>query len=126
MRLLVVEDNRTNLMVLTGILKNLQDCEVISCLDPLEALKQAEGSLFDLVLVDYMMPGIDGIEFIRRLRARNEYSHIPVVMITADSHRETRIEGIKAGATDFLTKPVDPVELKARVGNLLDLRRQPR
>jgi len=126
MQLLVVEDNRTNLMVLEGILKNLADCTVKACLDPIEALERAEAVPFDLVLVDYLMPGLNGIEFIGKLRAQPKYAHIPIVMITADSHRQTRLDGIQAGATDFLNKPVDPVELKARIGNLLDLRRQQR
>lgn len=126
MRLLVVEDNRTNLMVLAGILRNLPGCEVETFLDPLAAMARAEAQLFDLVIVDYMMPGLDGRAFITRLRARPEYAHIPMVMITADGQRQTRIDGITAGATDFLNKPVDPVELKARIGNLLTLRRQQR
>lgn len=126
MRMLVVEDNLTNLMVLQGILQNLPDCDVASCLDPLAALALAEREPFDLILVDYMMPGIDGREFIIRLRAQANYAHIPMVMITADASRQTRLDGIRAGATDFLNKPVDPVELKARVGNLLALRRQQR
>lgn len=126
MRLLVVEDNKTNLMVLTGILRNLAGCEVVACLDPKDAMARAESEIFDLVLVDYLMPGIDGREFIVRLRQQAEYAHIPMVMITADGQRQTRIDGITAGANDFLTKPVDPVELKARVGNLLTLRQQQR
>lgn len=124
MRLMVVEDNRTNLLVLKGVLHNLPDCEVEAYLDPLEAIERAEAELFDLLLVDFMMPGMDGRAFIARLRAQERYKHIPMVMITADGNRQTRIDAIQAGATDFLNKPVDPVELKARVGNLLTLRQQ--
>ena len=124
MRLMVVEDNRTNLLVLKGILQKFEGCDVEAFLDPLEALARAEAVVFDLIIVDYLMPDIDGREFITRLRAREEYRHVPMVMITADGNRQTRIDAISAGATDFLNKPVDPVELKARVGNLLVLRRQ--
>lgn len=124
MRLMIVEDNRTNLLVLKGILQRFEDCEVEAFADPLEAIERAEAERFDLVLVDYMMPDLDGRGFIMRLRARDEYRHVPIVMITADGNRQTRIEAITAGATDFLNKPVDPVELKARVGNLLTIRRQ--
>ena len=70
MHLLVVEDNRTNLMVLEGILRNLPGCTVTACLDPLEALERAETVTFDLVLVDYLMPRLNGIELIGKLRAR--------------------------------------------------------
>lgn len=126
MRLLVVEDNRTNLLVLKGILQKFDGCDVEAFLDPLEAVERAESILFDLILVDYMMPGLDGQKFIARLRARDEYRHIPIVMITADGNRQTRIDSITAGATDFLNKPIDPVELRARIGNLLTLRQQQR
>ncbi|WP_417310542.1 HD domain-containing phosphohydrolase [Devosia sp.] len=126
MRLMVVEDNRTNLLVLSGILKKFPDCEVESFLDPLEAIARAEAELFDLIVVDYMMPNLDGRGFISRLRERDDYRHIPMVMITADGNRQTRIEAITSGATDFLNKPVDPVELRARIGNLLVMRQQQR
>lgn len=124
MRLLIVEDNQTNLLVLKGIMQKLPDCDVEAFADPLVAIARAEATLFDLVLVDYMMPGLDGRQFIERLRAREEYRPIPIVMITADGNRRTRIDAITSGATDFLNKPIDPVELKARIGNLLTLRRQ--
>lgn len=124
MRLMVVEDNRTNLLVLKGILQKFEGCDVEAFLDPVEALARAEAVPFDLILVDYLMPELDGREFILRLRARDQYRHVPMVMITADGNRQTRIDSISAGATDFLNKPVDPVELKARIGNLLLMRRQ--
>ncbi len=124
MRLMVVEDNRTNLLVLKGILQKFEGCDIEAFLSPIEALARAEAVPFDLILVDYMMPELDGREFIVRLRQRDQYRHVPMVMITADGNRQTRIDSISAGATDFLNKPVDPVELKARIGNLLLMRRQ--
>ena len=124
MRLMVVEDNKTNLLVLKGIVQKFEGCDVEAYLDPVEAIARAEAVPFDLIIVDYMMPELDGREFIVRLRRREEYRHVPMVMITADGNRQTRIDSISAGATDFLNKPVDPVELKARIGNLLVLRRQ--
>ncbi len=124
MRLMVIEDNRTNLLVLKGILEKFPDSQVEAYLDPLEAMARAEAVLFDLIIVDYMMPGLDGRGVIARLRQRNEYRHVPIVMITADGNRQTRIDSITAGATDFLNKPIDPVELRARIGNLLTLRQQ--
>lgn len=122
MRILIAEDNRTNLMVLKGIVERLDGTSVAAYLDPLEALRATESEVFDLVLVDYMMPGIDGKSFIERLRAKPPYRHVPVVMITGESDRKVRLEAITAGATDFLTKPIDPVELKARITNLMALR----
>ena len=64
MKLLVVEDNRTNLLVLKGILQKMDGCEVEAFADPLAALERAKAELFDLILVDYMMPGLDGRSFI--------------------------------------------------------------
>lgn len=124
MRVLIVEDNRTNLLVLKGIVGNIPGCSVEAYLDPLEALAATADRSFDLILVDYLMPMMNGREFIAELRKSPDYAHVPMVMVTADGHRDTRIDAITAGATDFLNKPVDPVELKARVGNLLTLRRQ--
>lgn len=124
MRLMVVEDNRTNLLVLKGILQKFEGCDVEAFLDPVEAAERAEAEPFDLIIVDYIMPDLDGREFIIRLRRHERYRHVPIVMITADGNRQTRIDSISAGATDFLNKPIDPVELKARIGNLLVLRRQ--
>lgn len=124
MRLMVIEDNRTNLLVLKGILQKFPGCEVEAFLDPLDAVVRAEETVFDLIIVDFMMPGLDGRGVISRLRAREEYRHVPIVMITADGNRQTRIDSITAGATDFLNKPIDPVELRARIGNLLTLRQQ--
>lgn len=124
MRLMVIEDNRTNLLVLKGILQKFAGCDVEAFLDPVEAVARAEEQQFDLILVDFMMPAMDGRSVIARLRAREAYSHVPIVMITADGNRQTRIDSITAGATDFLNKPIDPVELRARIGNLLTLREQ--
>ena len=126
MRLMIVEDNRTNLLVLKGIIEKFPGCTVDAFLDPFEALAATATDSYDLIVVDYMMPGLDGRSLIAALRARPEYEHIPIVMITADGNRATRIDAITAGATDFLSKPVDPVELRARIGNLLTLRRQQR
>ena len=61
----------------------------------------------DLVLVDYQMPEIDGIEFVRRLRLMPEYAHVPMVMVTVHDDRKVRYAALDAGITDFLTKPID-------------------
>src|SRR5437016_13784333 len=78
----------------------------------------------DLVLVDYMMPDMDGIEFVKRLRALPGYEHVPIVMVTVHDDRKVRYAALDAGITDFLTKPVDARECLARCRNLLTLRRQ--
>ncbi len=123
MRILIVEDNPINLAILTGIVSKIPDCVVESHTDPMVALRCCWSGAFDLVLVDYIMPRIDGLTFIRELRRDPMSIHIPIIMITGAGDRALKIEAIEHGATDFLNKPVDPQELKVRVTNLLALRR---
>ncbi|PZX11349.1 putative two-component system response regulator [Palleronia aestuarii] len=122
MRILIVEDDPIALSVLTRLAARALDCEVVGHAVPSEALADCFRTTTDLVFVDYQLPGMDGIMFIRRLRERAEYVHVPVVMITAESSNALKIEAIEAGATDFLRKPFDPEELKCRSRNLLQLR----
>src|SRR6202000_3082814 len=76
----------------------------------------------DIILLDVMMPGLDGFEVCRRLKAEPATRHIPVVLVTALDGRQDRLTGLKAGADDFLTKPIDDVALFARVRSLTRLK----
>src|SRR5207247_2202492 len=91
---------------------------------PVAAVCCATGHVSDLVRFDYMMPDMDGIEFVKRLRALPGYEHVPIVMVTVHDDRKVRYAALDAGITDFLTKPVDARECLARCRNLLTLRRQ--
>jgi putative two-component system response regulator len=122
MHIVVVDDNAINLAVLRTIVSRIAGCTVAAFECPTAALEHTDDANCDLVLVDYMMPGMDGVRFITLLRDNPRNKHVPVVMITADCDRVLRIAAIQAGATDFLNKPVDPDELKVRVTNLLKLR----
>jgi DNA-binding response OmpR family regulator len=86
-------------------------------------MKLAFERIPDLVLCDVMMPGIDGCEVCRRLKADERTSHIPVILLTARSLCDDRIKGLEAGADAYMAKPCDIVELKVRIGNLLEGRR---
>lgn len=122
MRVLVVDDSATTLMLMSQIIASV-DAKPLTFNDPIEALEQAQGLGIDLAVVDYEMPGnIDGIEFIKRLRQISGLSDVPVVMVTACDQPSTRYAALTAGATDFLRKPVDPIEVKSRLRNLLKLR----
>lgn len=105
-----------------AIVKAATIAEIDSCLLPSEALKRSLETQYDLVLVDHIMPEMDGVQFTSALRARDAYRLVPIIMVTSDMDRNTRIEAIRAGATDFVNKPFDPTELQARVANLLTLR----
>ncbi|HMQ29106.1 MAG TPA: response regulator [Chloroflexaceae bacterium] len=88
-----------------------------------EALERAAADLPDLVLLDVMMPGMDGFEVCRRMRADAMLAEVPIVLVTALDDRESRLEGLDAGADDFISKPFDRVELRARVHAITRLNR---
>ncbi|SEH34165.1 HD domain-containing phosphohydrolase [Magnetospirillum fulvum] len=120
----IVDDNDTNLMLFEQIVRRVDAEVTIACYpDPLTALVDCSRQMADLVLLDYMMPGIDGHEYVRRMRAMPGARDVPIVMITAAADRFVRQTALELGVTDFLTKPVDPSEMRVRVTNLLALRR---
>lgn len=123
MRILVVEDNPTNLAVLVSVISRIPECTVEGLTQPILALQKVREVSFDLCVIDHQMPGMTGTELIRALRALEDYQSVPLIMVTADDDRKVRVEAVEAGATDFLTKPLNPVELRARVHNLLALRK---
>jgi putative two-component system response regulator len=119
---LMVDDNMTNLVLVRHLVTRMEGCEAVAFTDPAKALARLETADVDIVLVDYRMPDIDGIEFIRRMRAMPRHEHVPIVMVTTVDERDVLIEALEAGATDFLTKPLEPIEFKVRLRNLLALR----
>ena len=120
-RILVVDDIETNRRLLEARL-SAEYFEVIEAEDGHKAIEAARTQSPDLILLDVMMPGIDGFETCRRLKADPNLRHIPVVMVTALDQRQDRIKGLEVGADEFLTKPVDDVALFARVRSLLRLK----
>jgi two-component system cell cycle response regulator len=117
-RILVVDDIRTNIKVLEAKLTS-EYYEVIAASNGPEALEAAVSQKPDLILLDVMMPGMDGFEVCRRLKASPDTAHVPVIMVTALGDPEDRVQGLSAGADDFLTKPVDDTAMFARVRSLL-------
>ena len=122
MRVVIVEDNRTNLEVLTQLVRRMPEIAVEGFSEGASALADAHKQTCDLMIIDNVMPGMSGLELVEALRALETHRHVPIIMITADADRPTRIAAIEAGATDFLAKPVDPIELRSRLTNLLALR----
>ena len=120
-RILVVDDVEANVRLLEAKL-TLEYYDVLTCQDGATALKMAAAEQPDIILLDVMMPGMDGFETCRRLKADPRTNHIPVVLVTALDGREDRIKGLEAGADDFVTKPLDDVVLFARVRSLTRLK----
>src|SRR3954469_12905197 len=122
---MVVDDQSTGRAILEQVVRGLDERVVVEGFArPVDAVVWAARHVCDLVLVDYMMPEMDGIEFVKRLRALPGYEHVPIVMITVHDDRKVRYAALDAGITDFLTKPIDARECLARCRNLLTLRRQ--
>ncbi|MFK0330576.1 PleD family two-component system response regulator [Rhizobium sp. NPDC090275] len=120
-RILVVDDIPANVKLLEARLI-AEYFDVLTASDGYQALAICERNQVDLILLDIMMPGMDGFEVCERLKSNPKTSHIPVVMVTALDQPADRVRGLKAGADDFLTKPVNDLQLIARVKSLLRLK----
>jgi len=115
-RVLVAEDEEA---MRSFIVRQLAGYEVFEASDGAEALAIAQGEVPDLIICDYMMPELDGIELTSRVREGGATARIPIVLITAQAGEEARLNALEAGVDDFLTKPFSSIELMARVKNLL-------
>lgn len=119
--ILVVDDVPANVKLLEAKLAS-EYYEVISARDGYEAIRQAKEQKPDLVLLDVMMPGMDGFETCKKIKEDADISHIPVVMVTALSETADRLRGLEVGADDFLTKPINDTALFARVKSLVRIK----
>ncbi len=118
-QVLIIDDTEINLILFAALVKKLENCEPRTFARAADALIWVQDYVPDLVIVDYMMPDIDGLEFIRRMREIPGREWVPVVMITANDQKQLRYRALDLGANDFLTKPVDKVEFLARTRNML-------
>src|SRR5881394_116674 len=118
---LVVDDVPANVKLLEARL-SAEYFDVVTAMSGSEALAICEKAECDIVLLDVMMPDMDGFEVCRRIKTNRATHHIPVVMVTALDHPSDRVKGLQAGADDFLTKPVSDVALIARVRSLTRLK----
>ena len=117
-KILIVDDDLDTLR-LVGLLLQRKGYEILAADSGAQALEKAREEKPDLILLDVMMPDMDGIEVLRRLRGRQDTSEIPIIMFTAKSQVEDKVVGFETGADDYLTKPTHPAELTARVRSIL-------
>jgi class 3 adenylate cyclase len=121
-RILVVDDQRANVEMLAGVLQ-ARGYEVLTAMSGEAALDQVRSQNPDIVVSDILMPGMDGYELCRRLRGEPATTLLPVILVTSLDPQGERVNGIEAGADDFLSKPVNWEELFARVKSLLRIKR---
>lgn len=123
MKLLIVDDEPANVALLEELLAEGGYTRVRSLTDARELDETCAAFAPDLVLLDLMMPHVDGFEVLESLRGRAIDAHVPVIVLTADVNEQTKRRALAAGATDFLQKPFDHLEVLLRINNLLELRR---
>jgi two-component system response regulator RpfG len=117
---LIIDDQLTSRQILQQLVGSIEEGLVVKAFaNPVEAADWTMRNTPDLVLTDYKMPEMNGVEFIKRIRGNPKCEHIPVIMVTSIEDRNVRYEALEVGATDFLMKPVDHHECRARCRNLL-------
>jgi putative two-component system response regulator len=124
MKILIVDDDDSNVALLESRLARAGFSCVKSVLDSRYAVDVCKGFAPDLLLLDLMMPFVDGFAVLESLRDPNGGLILPVIVLTADVEPETKLRVLKTGATDFLTKPLDLAEVLARITNVLESRRR--
>lgn len=115
-KILVVDDEDHNRLLIRDLLEN-EGHQVFEAKDGYEALKIIDEQDFDLFLLDVMMPGMDGFELCQKIQSQKDKQLIPILLLTALNDRDSRLKGIRSGAMDYLTKPIDIRELPSRVRN---------
>ncbi len=120
-KILVVDDNQQNLELLMAYLEDIE-CETLAAYDGVEALEIVSKDTPDLILLDIMMPKMSGFEVCKRVKNDPKTTHIPIIMVTALSEYGDIERGIDSGTDDFISKPVNKLELVTRVKTMLKLK----
>lgn len=119
MTILIVEDNPTNAMILKHLAKKVTEEEIVVEADATKALTLCHNRFYNMLIVDHMLPGMSGLQFVKAIRMMERYDDIPVVMVTADQEPGLRQAARAGGVTDFLTKPVEAVAFRSLLSSYL-------
>ncbi len=122
MTVMIVDDSCSSAELLQAQLVSVAEKKTTIYLDPKDALQACLQSMPDLVITDFVMPQMDGADFTKEFRKLKNNEDVPIIVVTTKEDRDTRLRCLHAGANDFLSKPVDEIELQARVRNMLKLR----
>lgn len=122
MKILIVDDSRIMRNILKNIVRELDrdDIRIFEAEDGVEAYEILEKHTLDLLLLDWNMPRLDGLELVRKMRANVEYDIVPVLMITSEAAKYNVIEAIKEGVNDYIVKPVSEDNLLQKIKNILE------
>jgi PleD family two-component response regulator len=123
LKILIVDDEPANVALLEGILSESGYTRIKSVTDSRLAFDACNTFEPDLILLDWLMPHVDGISLLGQIRANYRESYLPVIVLTADTNENTKLNALWAGATDFLLKPFDHIEVLLRIRNVLETRR---
>jgi PleD family two-component response regulator len=123
MKILVIDDDRTTVSLLKRFLQRKGYSRVDGISDSGQALETCDTFDPDLILLDLIMPNVDGFALLKALRSDASETFLPIIVLTGDTTEEAKERALEAGATDFLVKPVSPTEALLRIRNLLEVRR---
>lgn len=123
MKILVIDDEPANVALLEGTLEDNGYTRIKTVTDSRLAIEACKTFQPDLIMLDLMMPHVDGFEILEMLHSEASELFRPVIVLTADANEETKLRALQAGTTDFLLKPFDQIEVLLRIGNLLEMRR---
>lgn len=119
-KILIVDDLKANILLLERMLSNAGHTRIASTMNPLDVCELHRKNRYDVILLDLMMPGMDGFTVLEGLKAVEPDSYVPVLVVTAQPAHKLR--ALQAGAKDFVSKPFDLLEVRTRIHNLLEVR----
>jgi two-component system chemotaxis response regulator CheY len=120
-KVLIVEDSPTMRQLITFALKRLRGINIVEANDGVEGLKKLAGDTFDLIITDINMPLMDGLKLVSLVRNDPNFKHIPIVIITTEGAQEDRDRALALGATDYITKPIQPNRILDVTRRLLNI-----